>query len=65
MRLAQQMAIEQPLVRAEAIEATEFPQLSRLHRVMGVPKTVIGNRGSFEGALPESQFVAQVLRAVS
>ena len=32
--------------------------------VMAVPKTVVNDRVSFEGALPEAQFVDAVLRAV-
>jgi hypothetical protein len=30
---------------------------------MAVPKTVVNDRVAFEGALPETQFVDQVLRA--
>jgi predicted DsbA family dithiol-disulfide isomerase len=51
-------------VRATAIEATEFPDLSRAYRVMAVPKIVINDRVEFEGALPESEFLAAVLQAV-
>jgi len=50
-------------VRATAIEATEFPDLSRAYRVMAVPKIVINDRVEFEGALPEPQFLAAVLQA--
>ena len=64
MRLAQHMAVASERVRATAIEATEFPELSRAYRVMAVPKIVINERVQFEGALPEEQFLAAVLRAV-
>ena len=63
MRLAQHMAVASDRVRATAIEATEFPELSRAYRVMAVPKVVINDRVQFEGALPESQFLDAVLRA--
>ena len=63
MRLAQHMAIASDRVTATAIEATEFPDLSRSYRVSAVPKVVINDRVEFEGALPESQFVEAVLRA--
>ena len=33
---------------AVAIEATEFPELSRSYRVMAVPKIVINDRVEFE-----------------
>ena len=65
MRLAQHMAIASERVRAEAIEATEFPELSRRYRVMAVPKVVINDRVEFEGALPEAQFLEAVLRAAA
>lgn len=65
MRLAQHMAIASDRVRAVAIEATEFPELSRAYQVMAVPKIVMNDRVSFEGALPEAQFLEAVVRAAS
>ena len=65
MRLAQHMAIASDKVRAVAIEATEFPELSRAYQVMAVPKIVMNDRVQFEGALPEGQFVDAVVRAAS
>jgi len=58
------MAIASDRVTATAIEATEFPELSRVYRVSAVPKIVINDRVEFEGALPEPQFLEAVLRAV-
>ena len=63
MRLAQHMAVASSQVRADCIEASEFPELSRRYRVMAVPKIVINDRVEFEGALPEREFLGQVLRA--
>jgi alkyl hydroperoxide reductase subunit AhpF len=57
------MAVASERVRATAIEATEFPELSRAYRVMAVPKIVMNDRVEFEGALPETDFLAAVLRA--
>ena len=65
MRLAQHMAIASDKVRAVAIEATEFPEMSRAYQVMAVPKIVMNDRVQFEGALPEAQFVDAVVRAAS
>ncbi len=65
MRLAQHMAVASDRVRATAIEATEFPELSRAYQVMGVPKVVINDRVQFEGAVPEADFLGAVLQAVS
>ena len=65
MRLAQHMAIASDRVTATAIEATEFPELSRAYRVMAVPKIVMNETVQFEGALPEAEFLDAVLRAAS
>jgi hypothetical protein len=59
------MAVASDRVRATAIEATEFPEMSRSYRVQAVPKIVINDRVQFEGALPEPQFLDAVLRAVA
>ena len=64
MRLAQHMAVASTRVKAECIEATQFPELSQRYRVMAVPKIVINDRVEFEGALPEPQFLEAVLRSV-
>jgi predicted DsbA family dithiol-disulfide isomerase len=63
VRLAQHMAVASSRVRAECIEATEFPEMSQRYRVMAVPKIVINDRVEFEGALPEPQLLAAVLQA--
>ncbi len=56
--LANQAAIESPLVTAVAIDATEFPDLVRRYNVNGVPKTVINDTTELMGAAPEDDFVA-------
>jgi alkyl hydroperoxide reductase subunit AhpF len=63
VRLAQHMAAASDKVSATAIEATEFPELSRAYRVMAVPKIVMNETVQFEGALPEKDFLAAVLKA--
>jgi len=52
-------------ITADMIEATEFPHLANRYGVMGVPKTIINETVSFEGALPERAFVKKVLQAVN
>jgi hypothetical protein len=59
------MAIASDKVRAECIEANQFPELSQRYRVSAVPKIVINDRVEFEGALPEPEFLAAVLQAVN
>jgi hypothetical protein len=51
-------------IRGDCVEATEFPDLAQRYMVMAVPKTVVNDRVSFEGAMPETAFVDAVLRAV-
>jgi len=64
VRLAHHLAVASEWIRGDCIEATEFPDLAQRYSVMAVPKTVINDRLSFEGALPEAEFVDYVLRAV-
>ncbi len=61
VRLAHQFAMESQLIEADMIESIEFPQLANKYEVMAVPKIVINDSISFEGALPEPQFLDQVL----
>ena len=64
--LAHQMAMENPtMVRAEAIDAMEFPELSDQFHVQGVPQTVIDSgKGIVVGAYGEAQMVAEIKRAM-
>jgi len=61
--LAHQFAIENPQVRADMIDVTEFPHLGQKYAVMGVPKVVINERIEFTGLLPEDQFLQHVIVA--
>lgn len=64
--LAHQMAMESPLVQAEMVEATEFPELSNLHHVSGVPHTVVNEgKGNVVGAVPETNLMAEIKRALA
>jgi predicted DsbA family dithiol-disulfide isomerase len=58
------MALAGPRVRADIIEATEFPELVARYAVRGVPKTVINDRVSVEGAVPEADLRTAIERAV-
>jgi hypothetical protein len=64
VRLAHHLAVASDLIRGDCVEANEFPDLAQRYSVMAVPKIVVNDRVSFEGALPEAQFVDHVLRAV-
>ncbi len=62
--LAHQMAIASPMVRADMVEAIEFPHLAMKYQVMGVPRTVINETVHIEGAAPESMVVAKLQEAL-
>src|SRR5579859_164181 len=52
--LAHQLAMESDLIKADMVEATEFPLLAVKYNVMGVPRTVINEDVFIEGAVPET-----------
>jgi glutaredoxin-like protein len=60
--LAHRMAVEHPQIRATCVEATEFMDLTRQHRVTGVPKTIVNGTIEILGAVPEETFVRAVLQ---
>jgi len=64
VRLACQFAIENDNVRADAIEATEFPEWTARYRVHAVPKTVVNGGFSIEGSLPEEHFLDEILKSI-
>ena len=63
--LAHQMAVANPKVRADMVEATEFPQLSSRYQVMGVPRTVINEKTHIEGAAPEEMVIEKLQQALA
>ena len=61
VRIAHQFAMESKFVRSSMIEASEFMDLAKKYAVMGVPKIVINDKYSFEGAQPEEVFLNYVM----
>jgi hypothetical protein len=60
------MALESPMIEAEMVEATEFPELSKRFHVSGVPQTTINaGAGTVVGAVPEDQLLKEIQRAVA
>ena len=62
--MAHKFAMENSLIKAEAIDASEFPDLAIKYGVMGVPKVVVNEKIEFVGALPEDMFLEQVLKVL-
>jgi predicted DsbA family dithiol-disulfide isomerase len=58
------MAMENPLIVADVVEANEFMDLSQRYRVMSVPKTVVNDRVEFVGAQSEQKLLEAVQRAL-
>ncbi len=50
-------------MRADIVEASEFPALAERYNVYAVPKIVINDTTEFVGAQPEPQFVAYLAQA--
>jgi hypothetical protein len=61
--MAHAFAQESAHVRADVIEAMEFPELASRYNVYGVPKIVVNETRGFEGARPETALLAEVLKA--
>jgi predicted DsbA family dithiol-disulfide isomerase len=59
--MAHKFAFENPLIKADVIDANEFPQLAMKYGVMGVPKIVVNEKIEFVGAVPENMFLEHVL----
>ncbi len=47
-------------IKADMVEATEFPHLSNKYSVMGVPRTVINENDFIEGAAPEEMVLEKI-----
>lgn len=62
--MTHQLAVASELIRADTIEAIEFPHLANKYQVFGVPLTVINETVRVEGAAPEARFVQELLRAI-
>ena len=59
------MAMENPLIVADVVEANEFQDLSERYRVMSVPKTVINDHVEFVGAQSEQMVREAVQKAAA
>lgn len=64
VEIAHKMAIESELITADMVESAEFPDLGEKYNVMAVPKVVVNEDTQFEGALPEGEFVENVMKAL-
>jgi thioredoxin-related protein len=55
------LALASAQITSVTVQASEFYDLARKYRVSGVPKIVGSNGAEILGALPEAQFVEELL----
>ena len=63
VQMAHKLALESDYITSDMIESAEFSHLVNKYGVMGVPRVVINEEFGFEGALPESSFINEVMKA--
>ncbi len=63
--MAHHFAFVSPQVKADMVEAMEFPDLSNKYNVYGVPRTVINEVVHQEGAVPEPMMLQKLKEAVA
>ena len=59
------LAVASDKVKADMVEATEFPHLAQKYRVMGVPRSVINEEYHIEGAAPEPMVLDKIREALA
>ncbi|MCE1248270.1 MAG: FAD-dependent oxidoreductase [Firmicutes bacterium] len=62
---AHQFAMENPNIRGDMIELSGFPTVSQKYQVQGVPKTIINEDFSVEGAVPPEMLFIEILKSVN
>ena len=60
---AHMLAIASDNITADMVMAPEFPHLANRYDIMAVPKVIINEKISFEGAVPEEEFVNFLMQA--
>ena len=64
VHVAHQFAYVNDNIRADMVEASQFPELISKYQVEGVPRTVINETTVLEGAHPEGVFYLAILQTV-
>ncbi len=61
--MALAMAQENPHIKAEIVEITEFPHVAAKYQIQGVPTVILSDVLMFVGAVPEENFVDAINQA--
>ena len=64
VEMAHKLSEESDLVTSDMVESAEFPHLVQRYSVSSVPKVIINEDIEFEGALPEKEFVENVMKVL-
>jgi predicted DsbA family dithiol-disulfide isomerase len=59
--LAHKMTLVSDWVTADAVDATEFPELADRYHVQGVPCMIVNDTVHIEGAVPEAMLMAELI----
>ena len=60
VQVAHRLALYDPAIRADMVDALEFPDLADRYNVRGVPLTVVDETLLIEGAVPEHHLLQQL-----
>jgi glutaredoxin-like protein len=63
--IAHKLAVESDMIRADVVDAQEFPALAQKYSVIGVPKIVLNEKVEFTGAFNEDLFAEHALLAAN
>jgi len=64
VEMAHRLSEESDLITSDMVESAEFPHLTQKYNVSSVPKVIINEDIQFEGALPEKEFVENVMKVL-
>jgi len=64
VRTGHKFAMLNENIKADMIESYEFSELSNKYNVQGVPRVIINEDHFFEGALPEENYIDEILKAI-
>lgn len=65
VRVAHEFAFVNEHIRADMVEAAEFPEIVKKYQVTGVPRTIINGSHSFVGAMPAAAAYLEIVKAVA
>ncbi len=65
VHVANQLALVSDNIRSDMVESSEYPHLVQRYNVTGVPKTIINETHSFEGAVSADAAYLEILKAVN